>query len=163
MLVVHFREKKKELKSLYRQKIQKNTDFIYRNELQRAWFQHGIVYCKSKVLVKKTSIKTLRKKTFKIVRDSKYDSYQGGLGSMVNTFFDKKSSGSSVKPKFQLAINFIGRSPERSREKKFIHCLETIFGVLIQLICNQWTNITKESRIYCVQLIFLVNLHGLFL
>ena len=90
-----------------------------------------MVYCK------KNSIKTLRDKTFKTVRDSKHDSYQRGLASMVNKFFDKKSSGSSVEPNNQLAINFRGRSLEKSRDEKSIHCLETIFGVLIQLRCNQ--------------------------
>ena len=37
--------------------------------------------------------------------DSKYDSYQRGLASIVYKFFDKKSSGSGVdtEPNYQLA------------------------------------------------------------
>ena len=45
-----------------------NTDFIYRNELDKACFQHDIAYGKSKDLVKRTqSNKVLRDKTFKLL------------------------------------------------------------------------------------------------
>ena len=54
---------------------------------------------------------------------------------MVYNFFDKKSSGSRVdtEPNYQFAneMNFIGRLLENSNDEKFIHVLETIFGVLI--------------------------------
>ena len=54
-----------------------NTDFIYRNELDKAFFQHDMAYCKSKDLAKRTqSGKDLRDKAFKIASDSKYDAYQ---------------------------------------------------------------------------------------
>ena len=83
-----------------------NTDFIYKNELDKACFQHDMAYGKSKDLAKRTqSDKVLRDKAFKIVSDPKYDGYQRGLASMVYKFFDKKSSGSSIanKPNYQLA------------------------------------------------------------
>ena len=68
-----------------------NTDFIYKNELDKACFQHDMAYGKSKDLAKRTqSDKVLRDKTFKIVSDPKYDGYQRGLASMVCKFFDKK-------------------------------------------------------------------------
>ena len=68
-----------------------NTDFIYKNELDKACFQHDMAYGKSKDLAKRTqSVKVLRDKTFKIVSDPKYDGYQRGLASMVCKFFDKK-------------------------------------------------------------------------
>ena len=74
-----------------------NTDFIYRNELDKACFQHDMADGKSKDLAKRTqSDKLLRDKAFKIVSDQKYDGYQRGLVSMVYAFFDKKSSGSGV-------------------------------------------------------------------
>ena len=51
-----------------------NTDFIYKNELDKACFQHGMAYGKPKDLVKKTqSDKVLRDKAFKIASDLKYD------------------------------------------------------------------------------------------
>ena len=83
-----------------------NTDFIYRNELDKACFQHDMAYGKSKDLVKRTqSDKVLRDKAFKIASDPKYDGYQRGLASMVYKFFDKKSSGSGIanEPNYQLA------------------------------------------------------------
>ena len=74
-----------------------NTDFIYKNELDKACFQHDLAYGKSKDLVKKTqSDNVLRDKAFKIASDPKYDGYQRGLASMVYKFFDKKSSGSGI-------------------------------------------------------------------
>ena len=74
-----------------------NTDFIYKNELDKACFQHDMAYGKSKDLVKRTpSDKFLRDQAFKIASDPKYDSYQRGLASMVYKFFDKKSKGSGI-------------------------------------------------------------------
>ena len=82
-----------------------NTDFIYKNELDKACFQHDIPYGKSKDLAKRTqSDKVLKDKAFKIASDPKYDDYQRGLASMVYKFFDKKSSGSGVnEPNYQMA------------------------------------------------------------
>ena len=83
-----------------------NTDFIYKNELDKACFQHDMAYGKSKNLTKRTqSDKVLRDKAFKIASDPKYDGYQRGLASMVYKFFDKKSKGSGIinEPNYQLA------------------------------------------------------------
>ena len=61
-----------------------NTDFIYRNELDKACFQHNMGYGKSKDLAKRTeSDKVLIDKAFKIASDPKYDVYQRGLASMI--------------------------------------------------------------------------------
>ena len=74
-----------------------NTDFIYKNELDKACFQHDMAYGKSKDLTKRTQPdKVLRDKAFKIASDPRYDGYQQGLASMVYNFFDKKSDGSGV-------------------------------------------------------------------
>ena len=74
-----------------------NTDFIYKNELNKACFQHDMAYGKSKDLAKRTqSDKVLRDKALKIVSDPKYDGDQRGLASMVYEFFDKKSIGSGI-------------------------------------------------------------------
>ena len=84
-----------------------NTDFIYKNELDKACFQHDMAYGKSKDLVKRTqSDKVLRDKVFKIASDPKYDGYQRGLASMAYKFFDKKSSERGIttnKFNYQLA------------------------------------------------------------
>ena len=74
-----------------------NTDFIYKNELDKACFQHDMAYGKSKDLIKRTqSEKVLRDKAFKIASDPKYDGYQSGLASTVYKFFDKRSKGSGI-------------------------------------------------------------------
>ena len=89
-----------------------NTDFIYRNELDKACFQHDMAYGKSKDLAKRTqSDKVLRDKAFKIASDPKYDGYQRELASLVYKFFDKKSSGNGVtaEPIKNLQINFRNR------------------------------------------------------
>ena len=73
----------------------------------------------------------MRDKAFKTPSDLKYDGYQRELASMVYKFLDKKSAGSGVATvQMNLQMKFIGR-PGRRREGKFIHLLETIFGVLI--------------------------------
>ena len=84
-----------------------NKDFIYKNELDKACFQHDMVYDKTKDLVKRTqSDKVLKDEAFKIASISKYDGYKkGGLASMVYNFFDKKSKGDGIvnEPDCQLA------------------------------------------------------------
>ena len=83
-----------------------NTDFIYKNKLGKACFQHDMPYDKSKDLAKRTqSDKVLRDRAFNIASDLKYDGYQRGLASMVCKFFEKKSSGSAIanEPNYQLA------------------------------------------------------------
>ena len=53
-----------------------NTDFIYRNELDRACFQHDVAYDKTKDLVKRTlSDEVLEDKAFKIASNPDYDGY----------------------------------------------------------------------------------------
>ena len=57
-----------------------NTDFIYRNELDKA-------YGKSKDLIKRTqSDKVLQDKAFKTASNPNYDGYQKGLPSMEVVF-----------------------------------------------------------------------------
>ena len=74
-----------------------NTGFFYKNELDKACFQHDTAYGKSKHLIKRTqSDKILKDKAFKIASDPKYDGYQRGLTSMVYKLFDKKSKGSGT-------------------------------------------------------------------
>ena len=65
-----------------------NTDFIYRNEVDKACFQHGMAYGNSKDLMKRfNSDKVLRDKAFKYAMNPKYDSYERALASMVYIFF----------------------------------------------------------------------------
>ena len=87
----------------HKQRIQKfmqtgDTNYIYRNELDKASFQHDGAYSGYKDLVKRTqSDKVLKDKAFQIANNPKYDGYQRGLASMGYKFFDKKSKGAGIK------------------------------------------------------------------
>ena len=94
----------------HEQRIQKfketgDTNYIYKNELDKACFVHDAAYSDSKDLTKRTvADKILKNKAFDIAKDPKYDGYQRGLASMVYEFFDskvalpdKKSVGSGAK------------------------------------------------------------------
>ena len=112
-----------------------NTDFIYKNELDKACFQHDMAYGKSKDLVKRTQWdKVLRDKAFKIASNLKYDGYQRGLASMVYKFFDKKSSGSGVdaEPNYQLASELHRQIIRKcERRKVYSSFRDNIWGVAL--------------------------------
>ena len=110
-----------------------NTDFSYRNDFDKACFQHDMAYGKSKDLAKRTqSNKVLRDKAFKMASDAKCDGYQRGLASMVYKIFDKKSSGKGVaaEPNYQL-VNELHRQIIRKfkRRKVYSSFNNNIFGV----------------------------------
>ena len=74
-----------------------DTRYIYRNELDKACFQHDSAYAGHKDLIIRTkSDKVLRDKAYNIASNPEYDGYQRGLASMVYKFFDKKSIGSGI-------------------------------------------------------------------
>ena len=75
-----------------------DTNYIYKNELDKACFQHDIAYGDFKDLARRAGYdKVLRGKPFNTAKNSKHDRYQKGLASMVYKFFNKKSaSGSGV-------------------------------------------------------------------
>ena len=77
-------------------------------------------YGKSNDLTRTTeSDKVLRDKAFEIASDSNSDIVELNLCQIIN-----------------LQMKFIDRLLGSLREEKFIHLLEAIFGVLVQLICN---------------------------
>ena len=86
-----------------KEKIQKimqtgDTNCVYKNDLDKACFQHDMAYGNYKGLEKRShSHKVLKDKAFKIANNEIYDGYQRGLASMVYKFFDKKSKGSGIK------------------------------------------------------------------
>ena len=110
-----------------------NTDFVYKNELDKACFRHYMVYGKPKDLAKRThSDKVLREKTFKIVSDPKYNGYQRGLASMIYKIFDKKSSGSGIanEPNYQLADQLHKPIIRKFKKRKvYLSFRDNIWGV----------------------------------
>ena len=85
-----------------KEKIQKfketgDTNYIYKNELDKACSQHDMAYGDFKDLERRAaSDKVLRDKAFNIAKNPKYDGYQRRLASMVYKFFHKKSKGSGI-------------------------------------------------------------------
>ena len=113
-----------------------DTNYIYKNELNKACFQHDMAYVDFKDLAKRAnSDKVLRDRVFNIAKNPKYGGYQRGLTSMVYNFFDKKSKGSGfnmeVKPGEQLAEELHKPIIRNIKKELFIQDLKTIFGVLI--------------------------------
>ena len=75
----------------------RDTSYIYKNEPDKACFQHDMAYGDFKDLARRTaSDKILRGKAFNIAKNPKYGEYQRGLASMVYKFFDKKSTGGGI-------------------------------------------------------------------
>ena len=65
----------------------RNTDFIYKSELDKAYFLHDMAYGKSKDLAKRTQLdNVLTDKAFEIVSNPKYDGYQRRLASIYKLF-----------------------------------------------------------------------------
>ena len=74
-----------------------DTRYIYRNELDKACFQHDSAYADHKDLINRTEAdKVLRDKAYDIASNPECDGYERGLASMVYKFFDKKSTGSGI-------------------------------------------------------------------
>ena len=70
-----------------------DTSYIYKNEIDKACFQHDMAYGNFKDLKRRTaSDKVLRDKTFNTPKNSIYDGYQREVSSMVYKFFDTKST-----------------------------------------------------------------------
>ena len=74
-----------------------NTDYIYKNNIDKGCCQHDMACGKYKDLSKRTeSDKVLSNRVFEISSNAKYYGYQRGLTPMVYELFDKKSAGSGV-------------------------------------------------------------------
>ena len=85
-----------------------DASYIYKNELDKACFQHDMAYGDFKNLERgAASDNVLRVKALNIAKNPKYGGYQREIASMVHKFFDKKSKGSGfnieIKHNEQLA------------------------------------------------------------
>ena len=74
-----------------------DTNYNYKNELGKAYFQHDMAYGGFKDLARRTaSDEILGDKAFNKTKNPKHGGCQRGLTSMAYKIFDEKSSGSSV-------------------------------------------------------------------
>ena len=75
-----------------------DTNYIYKNELDKVCVQHDMGHGDFKDLKRRTYFdKVLRDKAFNIAKNPKYDGYQRGLASMFYHFFDKRSTSLTDK------------------------------------------------------------------
>ena len=82
------------------------SQYIYQNELDKAYFQHDMAYEDFKDLTtRKTSGKILNDKPFNIAKNTKYHGYQMRLASMVYKFLIKKIMVLQLKVKLCLIKN----------------------------------------------------------
>ena len=150
-----------------------NTDYLQKNDLDKASFQHDMAYRRCKDLTKRTqSDKVVRDKDFEIASNPNYDGYQRGLASIVHKFFDKKSKGSGVatlanKSAIKSILNEqlanelhqpIIRNVKRRRV--YSSFKNNIWGVNL---ADMQLTAKNNKGMYDVPIIFLVNMRGLFL
>ena len=87
----------------HKQRMQKfmqagDTNYIYKNELDKACFQHDAAYSDSKDLTKRTAAdRILKIKAYGIVNSPKRNWYERNLAAMIYKFFDKKTKGTGIK------------------------------------------------------------------
>ena len=106
--------------------------YIYKNDLDKACFQHDVAYNKFKDLEKRTQSNIfLKNKALKIASNPKYNGYERGLASIVYKFFDKKSKGSGLKENQQLANELYKPIIRKFKKRKVYSSFRIIFGVLI--------------------------------
>ena len=99
-----------------------DTNYLYKNELDKACFVYNAAYSNSKDLTKRTvADKILKNKAFDIAKDPKYDGYQRGLASMVYKFFDSKVSGSGAKLENKQLANELHKPMIRKFEKRKVY------------------------------------------
>ena len=78
-------------------KKQSDFNYIYKNELDKAYFGYDVAHDDSKDLIKRSvSDKDFKFRVYKIALNPKYDEYQIGLASMVYRFFDKKVGSRAI-------------------------------------------------------------------
>ena len=94
--------------------------YIYRNELDKACFQHDSTYTGHKDLINRTKAdKVLRDNAYNIASNPKYDGYQRGLASMVYKFFDSKVASPDKKSAGKSSSSILADELHKPIIKKF--------------------------------------------
>ena len=132
----HFTRHKERIKEFKRTG---DTRYIYRNELDKACFQHDSANADHQDLINRTkSDKVLRAKAYDIATNPEYDGYQKGLASIVYKIFDKKSTGSgfkklknTTKPSFSILADELHKPIIRKFNKRKVYSQfkDNIWGV----------------------------------
>ena len=95
-----------------------DTNCVYKNELDKACFQHYMAYGYFKDVARRTaSDKVLRDKALNIAKNYKYHGYQRELASTVYKCFDKKSALFLDKSVVGSSVNIDGNKSAFNNEK----------------------------------------------
>ena len=112
-----------------------DTNYIYRNELDKACLQYDMVY-NFKDLKRRTFVnKLLRDKAYNITYIlSRHNGYERALATIVYKFFDKKTKGTGIKNEIkenQQLANKLHKPIIRKFEKRIVYSSfkDNIWGV----------------------------------
>ena len=147
-----------------------DSQYIYKNELDKAYFQHCMTYGDFKDLTGRiASDKRLRDKAFNIAKNSKYDGYQRVLALMVYKFFNEGGAATVASKSATKSENISNKELAEELYKPIIKK----FKKKKSLVDNNWgadladmqliSKFNKGIRFFYVLLIFIANMHGLFL
>ena len=143
-----------------------DTRYIYRNDLDKACFQHDSAYADNKNLIKRTKAdKVLKDKAYTIASNPEYDGYRRGLASMVYNFFDKKSIGSGIAGPSSLKLGDELHKPvikKFNKIKVYSQFRDNIWGVDLADMRSLSKKKMKVLKIFYVLYIYLVSTHLLF-
>ena len=138
-----------------------DANYIYRNELDKACFQHDMAYEDFKDLKRRTqSDKVLKDKAFETARNPRYEGYQRGLALMVHKCFDEKSKGTGIKNETK-ENQQLGNEPIIRKFKK--RKVYSSFKDNIWVVDLADMQLISKYNIQYVSLICSVNMLGLFL
>ena len=144
-----------------------NTNYIYKNQLDKPCFAHDAAYGDFKDIKNRTAAdKILRDKAYEIAKDPNYYGSQRGLASMVYKCFDKKTAGSGVKSipqNEQLAVELHKPIIRKFKKRKVYSAFKDNTWAADVADLQLISKFNKDLDFYYVLLIFLANMHGLFL
>ena len=111
-----------------------DTSYTYRNDLDKACFQHDMAYDKYKDLERRTqSDKVLKDKAFEIASNPKHHGYQRELASMIYKSFNKKPKRTGIKNEIkkneQLANELYKPVIRMFRKRVYLLFKDNIWGV----------------------------------
>ena len=142
-----------------------DTNYIYKNELDKACFAHDAAYSNFKDIKNRTTAdKILRDKAYKIAKDPKYYDAQRGLASMMYKFFDKKTAGCDVKstPQNEQLAKELHKLIIRKFKRREVYSAfkDNIWAADLADMQLMQVNLIKDLDLYYVLLIFIVNMLG---
>ena len=140
-----------------------DTRYIYKNNLDKACFQHDMAYNKYKYLDKRTqSDKNLKDNALKIAVNPRYNEYERGLASMVyKFFFDKKSKGAGLKKHKQLKVmSFINQLLKTLKKGKCILPIKKILPINIWGVDLADMQLINKHKKWIKYLLCAINLYS---